>query len=155
MKGRKIIEEAEAVGVIKSAEFMFVNLQEENPVFKSSKEEISEQGKLVLNVSYSMVNSRRGGRLHLQSKEELVKFFSAYGMDYGYHIDQEQLGRLKNSLMVLHEKYENREKRQAEGEWVHPVESAFVKKYNVDDESVYDEVKHEYKIYKNLSVMKD
>jgi hypothetical protein len=146
MKGKKIIEEAEAIGVIRSAEFVYVN-----PDYKGQP----NSGKLVLDVAYKIVNSRRGGRLALHSKEDLDKFFLAYGINYGFSVDQEQLGRLKNNLMVLHEKYENREKRQAKGEWVHPVESSFVKEYDIDDESVYDFKKEEYKKYENLSVMKD
>lgn len=146
MKGRKIIEEAEAVAVIRSAEFVYVN-----PDYKGQPNE----GKLVLDVAYKIVNSRRGGRLALHSKEDLDKFFLAYGINYGFSINQEQINRLKNELMVLHERYENREKRQAQGEYVHPVESSFVKEYNIDDESVYDNEKEEYKKYQNLSVMED
>ena len=146
MKGRKIIEEAEAVAVISSAEFVYVN-----PDYKGQPNE----GKLVLDVAYKIVNSRRGGRLALHSKEDLDKFFFAYGINYGFSINQEQINRLKNELMVLHERYENREKRQAQGEHVHPVESSFVKEYNIDDESVYDNEKEEYKKYQNLSVMED
>tara|TARA_R110002020_G_scaffold127240_1_gene285503 strand:- start:1375 stop:1815 length:441 start_codon:yes stop_codon:yes gene_type:complete len=146
MKGKKIIEEAEAVAVIRSAEFVYVN-----PDYKGQPNE----GKLVLDVAYKIVNSRRGGRLALHSKEDLDKFFLAYGINYGFSINQEQINRLKNELMVLHERYENREKRQAKGEWVHPVESSFVKEYDIDDESVYDFKKEEYKKYENLSVMKD
>ena len=146
MKGKKIIEEAEAVAVIRSAEFVYVN-----PDYKGQPNE----GKLVLDVVYKIVNSRRGGRLALHSKEDLDKFFLAYGINYGFSINQEQINRLKNELMVLHERYENREKRQAKGEWVHPVESSFVKEYDIDDESVYDFKKEEYKKYENLSVMKD
>mgnify|MGYP006928180981 FL=1 len=151
MKGRKIIEEAEAVGVIKSAEFMFINLAPEEPYLNNPA--IANEGKLVLDVEYGIVNSRRGGRLHLHSKEELVKFFSAYGMDYGYHIDQKDLRGLKNNMLVLQEQYVDRVKRQALGEMVHPAKSSFVKKYDVEDESVYDSVKHGYKKYQNLSVM--
>ena len=146
MKGRKIIEEAEAVAVISSAEFVYVN-----PDYKGQP----NSGKLVLDVAYKIVNSRRGGRLALHSKEDLDKFFLAYGINYGFSINQEQINRLKNELMVLHERYENREKRQAQGEHVHPVESSFVKEYNIDDESVYDNEKEEYKKYQNLSVMED
>ena len=146
MKGKKIIEEAEAVAVIRSAEFVYVN-----PDYKGQPNE----GKLVLDVAYKIVNSRRGGRLALHSKEDLDKFFLAYGINYGFSINHAQINRLKNELMVLHERYENREKRQAKGEWVHPVESSFVKEYDIDDESVYDFKKEEYKKYENLSVMKD
>jgi len=142
VKGRKIIEEVETIAVIRDAQFEFVNAHHGQEI-----------GKLVLNVAFRIANSRRGGRLLLHKNEELINFLHKQNIDYGFSVDQKQLASLKNNMIVLKEVYENREKRQAEGEHVHPKSSEFVKVYDSDDEEVYDRVKGGYKSYVNLSVM--